>query len=204
MLQNIPDDIKPAVDNRANQIINGKTEEDVKGLNDLQNLHLAIGLPFIRKLLTRLMERKTYTFSDHKRIEEMIFDISPITEASCFSVSFVDKNTNKRHTAYLLLDECDANHNLEEQFDKFKPRVTEEEWTKVLRKLSEMIGIGRTVYAKTVQQNMQLIRMILGVGENDNCAQYLMLKVDPSNTTMFVDELAPKRIGIFIKLDSEV
>ena len=194
---------KDEMDNRVNQLVDGKTEEDVKGLLDLQNMHLAIGLPSVRFVLTQLLEKTTHSFAEQKRIQSMIRDISPITETACFTVSYYNKELKSTRLAHLVLGECKRNHNLDDQINKIRHHLSNDEWLIIVRKLSELVSIGRMVFTQAVRKNIHILRTIMSYSEEEPCTQYLTLRVDPANTTMFVDEQWETRIGIYITLDSE-
>ena len=63
--------------------------------------------------------------------------------------------------------------------------------------------IGRSVFAKVVKENRDLVRDILQflpAGDKIDCSS---LHVDPNNTTLAVHPRTPKRVGIFVVLSDE-
>ena len=177
---------------KAEQMINN---EDSEGLRHLHNLTLSMGLPATRDLYHQMLAASGLRGKEKKLVERRITDFSPVTEIGCMRIDFHDKLTNTANVAHVRLGECPKNYDLSTQLDKLRGRVAEEKWTEVLRCLSTMIHLGRSVYAKISQDNKDLLRILAP----DRYIEFAELKVDRDNTTLYLDSDWPNRVGIFIE-----
>ncbi len=181
-----------------------KAEEMVKeneeGLRDLQNLTLSMGLPAVRALYRHMVEASGLRGAAKKNALREIDDFSPVTEVGCMKVDFHDRVSNRGRVAYLLVDQCPKDHDLTAQIEKLRPLCADDKWPEVVKHLSMLVHITRSVYNQVSRAHEPLLAKLAP----DHKADFLDLKVDMSNTTMFLDAYGPTRIGIFIKLDTDV
>ena len=132
------------------------------------------------------------------RARAAIQAFTPPTEEGCLQVNFYNRGTRRGDVAYLVLGECPGDHDLGRQLDKLKAHVLEDKWAEVLQSISLLVRTGITVYGQLARKHASLIRDILGAD-----AQYLDLKVDATNTTLYLDKGWPARIGVFIWLKDD-
>jgi len=189
---------------RASAMLTTMTSDDEAGLKDLQNLTLSMGLPSTRSMFQSMIENSKLRGVAKKDAIRAVADFSPVTESGCMKVDFFNQVLGAPDIAYLVLHKCPRDHNLEAQLNKLKPHVLAEKWAEVTRSLSMLIYIGRSVYGQIARANLGLIRDIHGAAADDPCTEYLDLKVDVENTTLYLDASWPSRIGIYIRLGAEV
>jgi len=130
--------------------------------------------------------------------EREIAAFSPVTEVGCIQVDYFDRLTGRSAVARVLLDECPRDHDLGAEIPKLRPRVDDEKWVEVVKHISMLVHLGRSVYAQVAERSKPLIRRIYGRRADHACADEMKLGVDSRNTTLFVDPRWPVRIGIFI------
>jgi hypothetical protein len=184
--------------------LNKVSENDKKGLVDLQNLSLTMGLPAARATFSAMAGAAQLNGKKKTKIHNKIQNISPLTEVGCFKVDFRDKATGEARVLYMVLEECPPDHDLDAEFGKLKPHVTEEKWGEVCKHLSMLVYLARKTYEDVAKNNIELIREIFGLPSSDPCTEYLNYSVDLRNTTLFIKPDWPVRIGIFIRQDESV
>ena len=189
---------------RASELLTTMTSNDEAGLKDLQNLTLSMGLPSTRSMFKCMIENSNLRGVAKKDAIRAVADFSPVSESGCMKVDFFNQALGAPDIAYLVLHKCPRDHNLEAQLNKLKPHVLAEKWAEVTRSLSMLIYIGRSVYGQIARANLGLIRDIHGAAADDPCTDYLDLKVDVENTTLYLDASWPSRIGIYVRLGAEV
>jgi len=189
---------------RAQQMLEEMGGDEAAGLRDLQNLTLSMGLPSTRAVFRQMIKAADVRGKTKAAAMAEIVDFSPVTEVGCMKIDFFNQLSRKPDAAYLLLDQCPKTHDLGAQLEKLKSVVPAEKWAEVLKHLSMLIHIGRSVYGNIARQRLPLIRKIFGLGPDDKCDKYLDLQVDRANTTLYLDADWPHRIGIFVCLEGEV
>lgn len=189
---------------RATDMLREMPSENGEGLKDLQNLTLSMGLPATRATFQFMIKAANLRGEAKKEALRAIAEFSPLTEVGCMKVDFYNQTSGSPDVAYLILDKCPRLHNLGAQIDKLKAHVSDEKWPEVIRSLSMLVHIGRSVYGQTARKHLDLIRQIHGSAADDPCTKYLDLQIDRENTTLFLDPSWPSRIGIFIRLWSSV
>ena len=192
-----------AVRARAAQLVAGADEDSIAGLRDLQNLTLSMGLPAARALFRHMVDAAGVQGAARPLLMAEIRAFSPVTEVGCMQVDFTGTD-GAPGVAYLLLDQCPREHDLGAQLDKLQARVPDKKWPEVLKHLAALLAIGRRVYADLARQQLPLIRRIFGAPAGDPCSPMLALRVDPANTTLYLDPDWPLRVGLFVYLDSEL
>ena len=177
---------------------------NMEGLKDLQNLTLSMGLPSTRAIFRDMIRGAGLRGIAKDDAMKAVVDFSPVTEVGCLKVDFHNRKTGKGDVAYLLLDQCPRTHNVGKQLDKLKPLVAEAKWPEVLQQLGSLIFMGRSVYGQVARKHLDLIRKIKGLPADDPCTAFLDLQVDMATSTLFVNPDSPNRVGIYIRLESEV
>lgn len=150
----------------------------------IKNIAAAIGYEPSRELL-RLEALRVGI------LDPQIRTVEGIEGLGCLTIRFKD-GSGAEEIAYLVLDICDRDHDLTAQFDLLRPRVSEEQWMTILKHMSFLIGMGRRVFSLLAASHPEIISAVRG---NDDTT----LHVDPTNTTLYMTESFPKRIGIFIR-----
>jgi len=203
--------VSPEMEQKAQEFINkiGANETDREGLQSLQNLTLSMGLPAARASFKFMLDAAPATSPQRDKVikKEALKEIenfSPITEVGCMQIDFYNNETKRPDRAYLLLDECSRDHNLTAELIKLRRVVSEEKWLEVVKHMSMLVHLGRSVYSQVAAKHKPLIRRIFNRPADHDCADMLQLGVDSRNTTLFVDPKWPRRIGIFMKMESEV
>jgi hypothetical protein len=189
---------------RATDMLREMPSENGEGLKDLQNLTLSMGLPATRATFQFMIKAANLRGEAKKNALSAVADFSPLTEVGCMKVDFFNQTLGAPDVAYLILDKCPRLHNLGAQIDKLKAHVSDEKWPEVIRSLSMLVHIGRSVYGQTARKHLDLIRQIHGSAADDPCTKFLDLQIDRENTTLFLDPSWPSRIGIFIRLSTDV
>ena len=189
---------------RADKLISTITPEDRAGLKDLQKLTLTMGLPAARIIFQYMIAAANLHGNAKKDAMAAVAKFSPLTEVGCMKVDFFNRGSGAPEIAYLVLGKCAKLHNLGEQLDKLKPHVSDAKWPEVIRSLSMLVHIGRSVYGQIARNHIDLIRRINGRAPDDPCAEFIDLQVDRENTTLFINDGWPRRVGIFIRLGGEL
>jgi len=189
---------------RATDMLNSMPDEDGAGLRDLQNLTLSMGIPATCATFQYMIKAAKLRGAAKKNALRAIADFSPITEVGCMKVDFFNRSTGEPDIAYLVLDRCPRDHDLGAQLDRLKVHTLDEKWPDVIRSLSMLIYIGRSVYSQTARKHLDLIRQINSSPADDPCTKYLDLQIDRENTTLFLEPGWPDRIGIFVRLSADV
>lgn len=192
------------VQDRARELASKMTPDDVEGLRDLQNLTLAMALPAVREIFKQMIAKARLGNESAAEAYKEVEAFSPITEFGCMRVDFHNKTTNRPDIAYLSLKKCKADYNFDQEINKLRKLVAEDKWPNVLTHLSMLVYIGRSVYGQISRLHAPLLRRIFRLPAADPCTNYIDLKVDGVNTTLYVDKNDTWRIGIFIQLDNEI
>ena len=190
----------PETEAKAQEFIEkiGATTEDREGLLSLQNLTLSMGLPAARACFRMMLDANDANAAVRDWAEREIAAFSPVTEVGCIQVDYFDRLSGRSAVARVLLDECPRDHDLGAEIAKLRPRVDDEKWVEVVKHISMLVHLGRSVYAQVAERSKPLIRRIYGRRADHACADEMKLGVDSRNTTLFVDPRWPVRIGIYI------
>ena len=178
-------------------------EEDMEGLQSLHNLTLSIGIPITKKILHYLID-----FSQMEKTEKIsayafVASLSPITEIGCMKIEYksvLETQTSDLKTKYMLFDECAKDYDLGGELDKIKNEIAADKWPEVLHHASMLVFYCRIVYSKLVRENLEQIKKWFRRDAGAECEDLFILKVDPTNTTLYCEALVdyPKRVGIRI------
>jgi hypothetical protein len=199
-LANVPGN-SAEIEEKAHALLDkiGADSEDAEGLKNLQDLTTSIGLPAARESFEAMLDANRVNPKLRAEALREIKAFSPISEIGCMQVDFFNMITAAPGTAYLVLDKCPANHDLGAELKKLKSIVDAEKWVEVIKHLSMMVYLGRTVYSKIAEANRPLLRRIFGRDAQHDCADLMALGVDSRNTTLFVNPRWPVRVGIFVR-----
>ena len=177
---------------------------DERGLKDLQDLTLSMGLPATRAIFQFMVEAANLRGVVRAEAEERIAEFSPLTEIGCMKVDFFNQSTGAPDIAYLVLDRCSRYHDLGSELDKLKVHISDKKWPDIIRSISTLVHVGRTVYGQAARKHLSLIQQIFDGAADDPGTKYLDLQVDPKNTTLFIEASWPSRVGIYIRLGADV
>ena len=117
-------------------------------------------------------------------------------------LQFFNRPRGRADTAYVRIAQCPRGHNLDLQFAKLRPHMSEK-WEAVLHACSVLLHCVRATHAQAVAKHLPLIRSLFDLGADDPCSAYADLRVDNANTTLYLDASWPNRVGILISLESE-
>lgn len=178
-------------DAKAQALLQNMSEEDKAGMRDLHLLTMSMAVPVIRDALSHFAANR-HNGAQLEAIEKQIQQIIPeVTERGSYKVEFINKQTHAPDVMYVMLDMCPADHDFSVEFSRHLPAEGREGLNK---HISFMIQICRAVYSQITRENLELLRRIAG-----NEKDYLDLKVDLKNTTLYVSESLPMRIGIVLR-----
>ena len=175
-------------DNESN-CRNSSNDHDINMPNDMPKLILSIGSNASRYMLKSLV-----TNFNRPDLLDTIDSICSVQELGCYQVEYVNKFSDEKELVYILIAPCDKDHNLTEQLDKLKVYVSDDEWAKVLKSLSTLVLLTRSIYSSIYLDNKKLFDSVV----NDTHTDYSKLSVDLTNTTMYLPNI-PERIGIFLE-----
>lgn len=192
---------------RAKELVDEARQDPESGLlagrKDMQNLALSIGLPVPRALFDVMIDAGTAPPARKKALRQQLPAMSPVTETGCIRADFFDTTTQAPNVVFLVLEACDAAHDLGAQLDKIYGRLKPDKREEIRNHLSMLVYLGRTAYGQMLAGNPDLVKKLLRklpAGFDPH-----VLNVDPANTTLFLG--APcdgRRVGIFVRLESEV
>lgn len=172
--------------------------KNMDGFKDMQNLMLSMGLHAVRSTLCHMVKAADLTGAKKQSILKAIANISPITEVGCMHVNFYNNTTKKIDNAYMMLDECAPDHDLTAEFDKIKPHISSEKWVEITKSLGVLLYTARSVYGNIVRSN-SILKNIWG--NEADLTEFMDYKVDTANTTLYINESWPIRIGFRIVTD---
>lgn len=155
---------------------------------DMTKLILSMGSNASRYMLKSLVNH-----FNRLDLFDVIDQACSVHEIGCYQVNYINKFSNEKETVYILISPCTKDHNLTEQLDKLKIYISDSEWSQVLKSLSTLILLTRTIYHSIYMDNKNLFNDIV-----DDDKEYSTLSVDLSNTTLYLHGI-PERIGIFIE-----
>jgi hypothetical protein len=197
---------------RAQEIVaearnNGKDPAElVQGLRDMQNLTISIGLPVPRILFREMVAAARANPGRKKTWGRQLARMSDVQETGCIGVDFFDTQTRAANKAYLVLDACGADHDLGAQLDRLFARVGADKRDELREHLSMLIHLGREAYGHmSVAARPILTEIAKKVPAADGRPlDFLALRVDPANTTLYLDAPGAQRVGIFVRFEDDV
>jgi hypothetical protein len=144
-------------------------------------------------MLTTLLEKSPSEDNIVKtNFYKKIDQLTNIEKVGGMNIEYDDVDTGKKTFFYIIMNKCHKSHNLYEQFDKVKKHFNEATWTQLLKHISMLIYLCRSIY----KINMQAcIDDMFNLGYDINDVD--QLKIDPSNTTLYINEEWDERMGIY-------
>jgi len=177
------------MEERVSKFISGLTDDDKQGIRDIHNLTISMCIHSIINFFKEYVQRSNVEDKELflQRLEAKLNGY----EVGCMEVKF--HNGTVPNIAYLYLDLTEINHDLTHELNKIKNFILPEKWKDILKSLSTMIFIIRTVYKQVYNEFIDIVHAVCP------SIDFSDLKVDISNTTLYVEDTFPVRIGIFIR-----
>lgn len=188
-----------AVQERAREALKNMSEEEKAGMRDFHLLTMSMGIPVVRIILKNLVMMKVAPEAREEIIDRISKLFPQVNDHGCMKVDYFNTTDEAPATTYIMLDECPIDHNFDVQLDRLKCHVAPKKWPEIIQHISVLIQIGRSIYSQITRVESELLRQICGEDYND----YLDLKIDRKNTTLYLNESWLVRIGIFIR-DADV
>lgn len=197
-----------AIQERAREMINqtragGTAGGPLEGLQDMHNLSLSIGLPVPRVLFAEALKATAANEARKKAWRKKLQKMAKVTETGCIQVELEGGKVREKTTVYLVLDRCPPDHNLTAQLDKIYALVPESRKPEILRHLSALVQLGRMAYNQMLAKVAPTLKEISDKLTRGGDA-FGTLCIDPANTTFYLDSVPACRVGIFVRLGSEV
>lgn len=155
-----------------------------------QKQMLALGFPTVRIMLYALAKKY-----GKEHVNQHIEEICHISDVGVLNIDYYNKIKDKKELIIIVLKQCTKDHDLSEQLDKLRPHLDDGKWNDVLKSLSTLILLARTIYTNIYDNNLDLIEEIVGKNEIN---KYNKLQVDIANTTLYLPDI-DDRIGIFLE-----
>lgn len=172
----------------------GKPERDKEFLNFVT----ALALPSVRMLFYSMIDVANLDKSQRTKVEHMIEAISPNVDIGGVEFIYTEQDTQKRSTAYIILDACKVDYDFLTTFEPLKNNLPDpEKWKEVLKHISNVVLTVRTLYnqVSSSEQGQDILKEI-----NPDYIKYTTLNVDVDNTTLYIEKEWPMRIGVYLKL----
>lgn len=148
---------------------------------ELGNIFQAISLPIIKEIVT-IICKKINIYNDRKEKIGLLVSGNEDLIGS-FKIEYTINEEKKE--AFLMFKICDSNHDVMTEFNKVKPYVTEEQWASVLKCVSSMIYILRTMYKEIIKD--------FNISE-----EYSEIQVDYNKSSLYINNIE-ERIGVFVE-----
>lgn len=127
-----------------------------------------------------------YEIAKFENDEDILFKLSEFEVDVMGSIKIdYEKEDNTKMSYYIVLKICENDHNINLEFNKIKPHISENQWNHILKYVSCLVCIVRTIYASSYQN--------FDMGE-----KYKEILIDPETSTLYIPNFH-KRIGIFIE-----
>lgn len=168
---------------RASAICADASPDDVAGVRDLHDLVSAVAAPAAWvSFRCAAAAARAAGAPGAAQLEAEARALAPLSGA--MEVSFRDG----AEKFFICLDACAPTHDLGAELEKFGPRFSGENRAEILQHLSRLVFLGRSAFAQLVS------RRAAGAPELPAA-----LQVDPANTTLFLCEHWPVRVGLFVR-----
>lgn len=184
---------------------NKVTDEDdgpLAGLEHMHSLSLSIGLPVPRILFNEMVNVADASSSRKRKWLKNIKNMSKIKETGCIEIEIPRTPEGNKRIAYLVLDECDENHDMTAQLDKIYSKIPEEKQEEIRKHLSMLVYLGRSAYGQMLTQIESTMSEIKK--KVSDTFDPRTLGIDAANTTIFIDHPNTKRVGIFVRFEDEI
>jgi len=176
------------------------SSEDIEKYKQYQKTVLSMGIPTCRIMMQTLLQKSESTdesakFNFYQKIEEL----TNIEKVGGMNIEYEDMDTGKKTFFYIIMNKCHKDHDLNMEFNKIKKNFSEETWKQLLKHVSMLIYLCRSIY----KINMQAcINDIFHLGFDIN--EIEELKIDPRNTTLYINEEWDERMGIYIMRECDL
>lgn len=194
-----------AVRERVKKMITEMKPQDAEGLKTLLECTYALAIDGVRALMRHMVEASGAEGERRAALLARIEDISPIKDATCMRVDYFSATTRKMDSAYIRLDEVQADYDFGAELARLRAAVNPEKWDEVMKAVSSVFNVGRMTYARLASENVALVCDIMQLEADDKrVAPLLQLVVDTRNSTLLLRPEWPKRVGVRIHLQSEL
>jgi hypothetical protein len=174
--------------------------EDIEKYKQYQQTVISMGIPTCRIMMHTLLEKSESTDTGIKaQFFQKIEQLTNFEKVGGMNIEYDDFDTGKKTYFYIIMNKCKKNHDLHEQFDKVKKFFTEEKWKQLLKHISMLIYLCRSIYKINMQACTDDMFQ-LGYDIND----VETLKIDPDNTTLYLFEEWEERMGIYIMRECDL
>lgn len=174
--------------------------EVVKGMQEFRALQLSAGAPTPRVLFGEVARALNCTSSRRAAVARKLAKCVPNRGTGCLKVDFYDTQTLGPNVAYLVLDECEADHDLGAQLELLYSRSKESRHKDILAHLSHLIHLGRAAYSCSVNDAATTLRQ-LAKKLPEGFDPLGPALVDPVNTTLYLPLPNSRRVGIFVRFE---
>jgi hypothetical protein len=174
--------------------------EDIEKYKQYQQTVISMGIPTCRIMMHTLLEKSESIDTVIKaQIFQKIEQLTNFEKVGGMNIEYDDSDTGKKTFFYIIMNKCDKDHDLNEQFNKIKRFFTEETWKQLLKHISMLIYLCRSIYKINIQSCADDMFQ-LGYDIND----VETLKIDPTNTTLYLFEEWDERMGIYIMRECDL
>lgn len=188
---------------KAAELIKGSSAD---GMREARKVMIAAGMPAAALLLKQLVDFGSALDpikASLKRSIDAACGGGETVDHVCQEVAFFNRQTGKADVARIRLDECPANHDFTAEQNKLAPHVPVAKRPEIDKHMSMLVYLGRSVYAAVVKDHGDLLRQIVSyLPRGSDRIDATVVAVDPTNTTLCVHPGTPKRVGIFVTIDS--
>lgn len=197
---------------KVRDYLNKQSPAAAEGMKDIQNMHLAIGLPAAKMLLWYSLEYLPAVTRDRKfanRLRRAIDGVSPITDQSCFEVEYRDSGRGRQEKAYIVAQPCTGEYSALDQQEKIRRFVSADEWPKVLNYMSTVLSLVRSAYVDLVRSPglQKMLRLAHCLPAGADLDEHLLLYFEKSRAVFSTKqwEGRPWRgVGVFINLEADL
>jgi hypothetical protein len=174
----------------------------LKGMQDMRNLSLSIGLPVPRVLFESLINKVEATPGRKKIWRKAISGMSEIKVLGCIDVKLPASGGKSEDIAYLVLEKCGKTHDLTAQLNKLYSRIPASRREEIRGHLSMLIYLGRSAYSLMANKLEPTLKEV-GKKLPKEFDPFVM-GVDYGNTTLYLPYGGDDRVGIFVHLKSDL
>jgi hypothetical protein len=180
--------------------IENLSPEDIEKYKQYQQTVISMGIPTCRIMMHTLLEKSECMDSAIKaQFFQKIEQLTNFEKVGGMNIEYDDTDTGKKSFFYIIMNKCNKNHDLHEQFNKVKKYFSEETWKQLLKHISMLIYLCRSIY----KINMQMcVNDMFQLGYDINDVD--QLKIDPTNTTLYLFEEWDERMGIYIMRECDL
>jgi hypothetical protein len=200
----VPTPADASVKAAAATLVDGTTVEEFKaGTKEIQKIPIALGICAARFFFKQLIELSELPTAEKIAARKKVREFAAFKDSDhAMRLDFVKEG--RKRTLYLKCGACAKDHDLGAQLARIDPYIKDEEKKKLRMHMSMLILCGRSIYCKMIQDNGELYEKIIGNLPQDTKKlvqeqkiDLRTLAVDPSNTTLYIFDFTPKRVGLF-------